>query len=107
MFACTVVVRAKSFVAEAHRRGLELTLAMNPQCLDTGKNTTLVQFICLGTLSVRCLVRQWYRRYPEPVTNSTDWASAEHPWAEARSTMDADVETKEVSQPKSQNKSRP
>ena len=31
-----------SFVAEAHRRGLEVTLALNPQCFDTGKTTTEV-----------------------------------------------------------------
>lgn len=53
----------KSFVEEAHRRGLELTLAMNPQCFDTGKNTTAIGRV--QNIHGQRLVAPWMRTWKQ------------------------------------------
>ena len=50
-----------SFVAEAHKRGLEVTLAMNPQCFDTGKSTTEVGRVL--NIHGERLVAPWMRKW--------------------------------------------
>jgi hypothetical protein len=51
-----------SFVSEAHARGLEVTLAMNPQCFDTGKSTTEVGRVL--NIHGERLVAPWMRGWP-------------------------------------------
>ena len=53
----------KSFVEEAHKRGLEITLAMNPQCTDTGSKPATSEIGRVLSISGERLVAPWMRAW--------------------------------------------
>jgi hypothetical protein len=56
----------KSFVGEAHKRGLEITLAMNPQCTDTGSDPPTSKIGRVLSVHGEPLVAPWMRAWKKP-----------------------------------------